>query len=36
MSRFGIPAGALHHNTYNSIIPILSAQKISPFNFNPK
>ena len=36
MSRFGIPAGALHLNTLNGILPILSAQKISPFNFNPK
>ena len=31
MSRFGIPAGALHLNTLNGILPILSAQHISPF-----
>lgn len=35
MSR--IPAGALHHNTLNSILPILSAKKLPPFvpAFNP-
>jgi hypothetical protein len=31
MSRFGIPVGALHLNTLNGILPILSAQHISPF-----
>ena len=28
MSRFGIPIGALHHNTYNGILPILKSLNI--------